>query len=132
VVARAVVMTSLLDTKQAKENPYYDRIEGDVLVYTGAGREGNQSLGGINKRIPQQIALMFPIYCFEIIGNRRDKAIGTKRWRFLGLLEYLRHYPDFQVDIHESCPSIKPGNLLNGKRIFEIPEAGSRKNKAID
>lgn len=106
VVARAVVMTSLLDTKQAKENPYHDRIEGDVLVYTGAGREGNQSLGGINKRIPQQIALMFPIYCFEIIGNRRDKAIGTKRWRFLGLLEYLRHYPDFQVDIHGSMRQV--------------------------
>lgn len=99
-VARVVIMTSLLDTRQSRENPYHDIIEGDVLVYTGAGKEGNQSLGGTNKRVPEQINSMFPIYCFEIIGNRRDKIIGQKRWRFLGILEYLRHYPDFQIDVH--------------------------------
>ena len=106
VAVRVVVMTSLLDTKQIKENPYHDRIEGDILVYTGAGREGNQSLGGINKRIPQQINLMFPIYCFEIIWSRRNKKIGPKRWRFLGLLEYLKHYPDFQIDVHGSMRQV--------------------------
>lgn len=106
IITRAVIMTSLLDIKQVKENPYHDRIEEDVLVYTGAGREGNQSLGGINKRIPQQITLMFPIYCFEIIGSRRDKNLGPKRWRFLGLLEYLRHYPDFQIDMHGSMRQV--------------------------
>lgn len=105
-VTRAVIMTSLLDTKQVKENPYHDRIEEDVLVYTGAGREGNQSLGGINKRIPQQTTLMFPIYCFEIVGSRRDKRLGPKRWRFLGFLEYLRHYPDFQIDVHGSVRQV--------------------------
>lgn len=100
IAARLVIMTSFLDAKQIKENPYHDRIEEDILVYTGAGREGDQSLGGINKRIPQQLILGFPIYCFQIIGNRRDKLIGPKRWRFLGLIEYLRHYPDSQIDAH--------------------------------
>jgi hypothetical protein len=99
-VRRLVIMTSLLETKLARENPYHDRIEGRVLVYTGAGRQGDQSLGGVNSRIPQQASFQFPIYGFEIVGSRRDKQIGPKRWRFIGLLEYLRHYSDSQIDAH--------------------------------
>jgi hypothetical protein len=100
IVRRLVIMTSLLDTKLIKENPYHDRIEGQVLVYTGAGRQGDQSLGGVNSRIPQQASFQFPIYGFEIVGSRRDKQIGTQRWRFIGLMEYLRHYPDSQIDAY--------------------------------
>ena len=37
---RLVVMTSNPSTKVAKENPYHDRIEGDIIVYTAAGLEG--------------------------------------------------------------------------------------------
>jgi HJR/Mrr/RecB family endonuclease len=98
-VARVIVMTSVVSARQASENPYHDRIEQDILVYTGAGREGNQSLAGVNKRIPQQLDLAFPIYGFLLIGSRRDKNFGPKRWRFLGLLEYLRHYPETQTDV---------------------------------
>ena len=97
-VSRVVVMTSTLGNKQFKENPYHDRIEGDVMVYTGAAREGDQLLSGVNKRLPQQLELEFPIYAFEIIGSRRDKSLGPARWKFLGLLEYLRHYPSTQLD----------------------------------
>lgn len=96
---RIVIMTSPSTSRQAAENPYHDRIEGDTLVYTGAGREGDQSLAGVNQRIPQQLVHLFPIYGFEIIGSRRDATIGPKRWKFLGLLQYLRHYPEMQVDV---------------------------------
>jgi hypothetical protein len=106
VVRRLVIMTSLLDTKLARENPYHDRVEGKVLVYTGAGRQGDQSLAGVNSRIPQQTVSQFPIYGFELIGSRRDKQIGPKRWRFVGLLEYLRHYPDSQVDTQGSMRQV--------------------------
>lgn len=98
-VARMIVMTSVASARQASENPYHDRIEQDILVYTGAGREGSQSLAGVNKRIPQQLDLAFPIYGFLLIGSRRDKSLGPKRWRFMGLLEYLRHYPEIQSDV---------------------------------
>ncbi len=98
-VKRLVVMTSDVSARQAKENPYHDRIEGSVLVYTGAGREGDQTLAGMNQRIPQQLLNPFPIYGFILIGSRRDKKIGPKRWRFLGLLQYTRHYPETQVDV---------------------------------
>jgi hypothetical protein len=93
------VLTSLASARQLKENPYHDRIENNVLIYTGAGREGDQSLGGVNRRLPQQAAVSFPIYGFIAVGSRRDRTIGEKRWRFLGLLEYLRHYPDSQIDV---------------------------------
>lgn len=97
-VRRLVVTTSVPNARQMKENPYHDRVEGDILVYTGAGREGDQILAGVNKRIPQQLTVPFPIYGFVIIGSRRDQALGPKRWQFLGLLEYLRHYQENQVD----------------------------------
>ena len=98
-VGRLVVMTSFPGAKQAKENPYHDRMEGSILVYTGAGREGDQTLAGINKRIPHQLESKFPIYGFLQIGSRRNPNVGPKRWRFLGLLEYLRHYPETQFDV---------------------------------
>jgi hypothetical protein len=91
-------MTSLPTARQARENPYHDRIEGDVLVYTGAGLEGDQTLAGVNKRIPQQLSAPFPIYAFIILSSRRDRTVGPKRWQFLGLLEYLRHYRETQID----------------------------------
>jgi hypothetical protein len=98
VVRRAVVLTSPANARQARENPYHDRIENGVLVYTGAGREGDQSLSGVNKRFPQQLVESFPIYAFTLIASRRDRSVGPRRWQFLGLLEYVCHYPDAQVD----------------------------------
>ncbi|MBL8964980.1 MAG: restriction endonuclease [Phycisphaeraceae bacterium] len=98
VVRRAVILTSVPTARQLSENPYHDRIEDGVLVYTGAGREGEQTLGGVNKRLPQQLDSNFPAYGFVLVGSRRDASLGPKRWRFLGLLEYLRHYPDTQAD----------------------------------
>lgn len=97
-VRRAVILTSVPTARQLSENPYHDRIENDILVYTGAGREGEQTLGGVNKRLPQQMESDFPAYGFVLVGSRRDASIGPKRWRYLGLLEYLRHYPDTQAD----------------------------------
>jgi hypothetical protein len=97
-VRRAVVLTSPVTVRQAKENPYHDRIENGILVYTGAGREGDQSLGGMNKRFPQQLTRDFPIYGFTLVASRRDRDVGPRRWRYLGQLEFMRHYPDSQVD----------------------------------
>ena len=105
-VRRMAILTSLPNARQPGENPYHDRMEGQILVYTGAGREGDQSLAGINKRIPQQLNHSFPIYGFQLIGSRRDKAIGQKRWRFLGLLEYVRHYPESQLDVRRQIRQV--------------------------
>jgi len=99
-VRRMAVMTSSVPSPQIQENPYHDRIEGNILVYTGAGKSGDQELSGINCRLPQQYDSRFPIYLFTLIASRRDKVIGPKRWRFLGLLEYLRHYQETQVDVN--------------------------------
>lgn len=96
---RVVIMTSVDDARQKTENPYHDRIEGNILIYTGAGREGDQTLAGVNRRITEQYEPMFPIYGFILIGSRRDKAVGPKRWKFLGLLEYIRHYQERQIDV---------------------------------
>lgn len=98
VVRRTVILTSVPTARQRIENPYHDRIENDILVYTGAGREGDQTLGGVNSRLPQQLESNFPVYGFVLVANRRDRSTGPKRWRFLGLLEYVRHYPDTQAD----------------------------------
>ena len=95
-VRRVVLLTATPTAKIERENPYHDRIEGDVLVYAAAGLHGDQTLGGVNKRLALQPDSQFPIYGFRLIENRR-KA-GVRRWEFLGLLQFLRLYPDNQID----------------------------------
>lgn len=91
-------MTSEATGKVLRENPYHDRVEGDVLVYTAAGREGRQDFSGINRHLLGQRDVPFPIYCFCNIGSRRNVKLGPRRWRFLGLLQYLRHFTETQID----------------------------------
>lgn len=98
VVSRAVVMTSVQNFHGVGENPYHDRLESGILTYTAAGKVGDQTLAGMNNRLIQQKAFNFPIHGFVLIASRRDTSVGSKRWEYLGLLEYLRHYPDTQID----------------------------------
>jgi HJR/Mrr/RecB family endonuclease len=72
------------------ENPYHDRIEGNVLTYTAQGREGDQDLTGRNKRLVEQYTSPTPFFGFA--------NIGRQTYRFLGLLELLRHYQESQAD----------------------------------
>ena len=91
-------MTSVQGFHGTGENPYQDRLEGGILTYTAAGRLGQQTLAGVNTRLVEQRTSNFPIHGFVLIASRRDKTVGPKRWKYLGLLEYLRHYPDTQLD----------------------------------
>jgi hypothetical protein len=59
------------------------------------------------------------MYGFLIVGSRRDPSIGPKRWKFLGLLEYLRHYPDTQVDTRGAIRKV----WLFEFRVHATPEA---------
>lgn len=77
--------------KRKNENPYHDRIEGDILVYTGTGREGDHQLAGKNKRLTEQYERPLPFYGF--INE------GRQVYRFLGLLQLIRHYPEQQIDV---------------------------------
>jgi HJR/Mrr/RecB family endonuclease len=97
-VRRAVIMTSVQDFHVTSENPYHDRLEGGILTYTAGGKSGQQTLAGINSRLIGQRLLGFPIHGFVQIASRRNKSIGPRRWQYLGLLQYLRHYPDTQLD----------------------------------
>ncbi|MCX5890980.1 MAG: restriction endonuclease [Deltaproteobacteria bacterium] len=72
------------------ENPYRDRIEDNVLIFTAQGREGDQQLSGRNKRLIEQYVRPIPFYGFINEGNQT--------YRFLGLLELLRHYQELQAD----------------------------------
>jgi hypothetical protein len=97
-VLRAVIMTSEQNFHGARENPYHDRLEGGVLTYTAAGKLGQQTLAGMNSRLIEQKTFNFPIHAFSLTASRRDKSVGPNHWKYLGLLEYLRHYPDTQLD----------------------------------
>ena len=97
-VQRAIIMTSVQRFHGSGENPYQDRLEGGILTYTAAGKLGEQTLAGTNNRLIEQIKFSFPIHGFILTASRRDRSVGPKRWEYLGLLEYLRHYPDTQLD----------------------------------
>jgi hypothetical protein len=90
-VRHVAVMTAAEDSgRLPAENPYRDRIEGDILVYTAQGREGDQALTGRNKRLVEQYTAPTPFFGFV--------NIGRQTYRFLGLLELLRHYQENQAD----------------------------------
>jgi hypothetical protein len=97
-VLRAAIFTSVHSFHNSGENPYHDRLEGDVLTYTAAGKLGQQTLSGANSRLIEQKRFNFPVHGFALVASRRDTSVGPKRWQYLGLLEYLRHYPDTQLD----------------------------------
>ncbi len=85
------VLTAAQDSgKLHAENPYHDRIEGDVLTYTAQGREGDQELTGRNKRLVEQYSVPVPFFGFI--------NVGRQTYRFLGLLELLRHSQEMQMD----------------------------------
>ena len=97
-VTRAVIMTSDQGFHRAWENPYHDRLEGSILTYTAAGKFGQQTLSGANRRLIEQKSRNFAMHGFALVASRRDRTVGAKRWKYLGILEYLRHYPDTQLD----------------------------------
>ena len=97
-IRRGALFTSIPTPRQLAENPYVDRLEGTVLIYTGSGREGDQSLTGGNAKLQQQLEARFPIYGFTQIANRRSPSGDNRRWQFLGLLDLLRSYRETQVD----------------------------------
>ncbi|MGC1830067.1 MAG: restriction endonuclease [Candidatus Acidiferrales bacterium] len=97
-VVRALIMTSVQSFHSASENPYHDRLEAGVLTYTAAGKIGRQTLAGANSRLTEQVEFGFPIHGFVLTASRRDRSVGPERWEYLGLLEYLRHYPETQLD----------------------------------
>lgn len=105
-VLRAVIMTSVQALHGAGENPYHDRLEAGILTYTAAGKVGQQTLAGANNRLIEQATTSFPIHGFVLTASRRDTSVGPKRWKYLGLLEYLRHYSDTQLDANGSVRKV--------------------------
>src|SRR6202158_3225825 len=99
-VQPAIIMTSVQRFHGSGENPYHDRLEGGILTYTAAGKVGEQTLSGVNRRVIEQREFPFPIHGFTSVANRRNKLVGPKHWEYLGLLKYRRHYPDNQLDSH--------------------------------
>jgi len=94
----AVLTTADEAGKVISENPYRDRIEGDILTYTAQGREGDQQLRGRNKRLIEQYAIPTPFFGFI--------NVGKQTYRFLGLLELLRHYQEAQADTSRSLRKV--------------------------
>lgn len=92
-----VLITSAEENKNIIRNPYADKIEGDILTYTGAGLKGDQEVSGVNKRIIEQTEKPIPI-----LGFLKE---GVNQYKFIGFLFLLRHYQDYQID--------NQGNLRN-------------------
>ena len=103
---RGVLFTSVPESRIASENPYHDRIENNILVYTALGQSGDQGFGGMNQRLLNQDKASYPLYCFKLICSRRNKSFGVKRWQFLGLLSYVRHYKEHQLDVHKQIRTV--------------------------
>ena len=130
----AILTTAEQYAKNVSENPYHDRIENNVLIYTAQGRTGDQEISGNNKRILEQYANSIPFYGFS---NE-----GRQTYTFLGLLELLRHYQEYQIDrknvlrkvwvfefyVHSNIPIIP---IQNAKDIMASIFKETRKSSEI-
>ncbi len=85
-----VLITSAEETKNIIRNPYVDKIEGDILTYTGARLKGDQDISGVNKRLIEQKEKPVPI-----LGFLKE---GVNQYKFIGFLFLLRNYQDYQLD----------------------------------
>ena len=94
----AIFTTEQAYEKNLAENPYHDRIENGILIYTAQGRIGDQTIAGRNKRILEQYSYPVAIYGFS---NE-----GRQTYTFLGLLELLRHYQENQIDKKNSLRNV--------------------------
>lgn len=110
-VRHVAIMTAAEEAGQLlSENPYRDRIEGNILTYTAQGREGDQNLAGRNKRLIEQYKVPTPFFGFA--------NIGRQTYRFLGMLELLRHYQENQTDTKRNLRKV----WLFEFRIHDRPE----------
>jgi hypothetical protein len=105
-IRRLELLTALPTAKVAAENPYHDRVEGDVLIYTGKGLRGDQEPGGLNIRLVEQLERRFPIWCFQQTFSRRDKSAGKNRWMFMGLLSLIRFHRENQLAVDGELRSV--------------------------
>lgn len=122
-VRRLVLLTALPTARVAAENPYHDRVEGDVLVYTGKGLRGDQQPGGLNRRLTEQLDRPFPVWCFQQQFSRRKAGGGHDRWGFLGLLTLIRYHREQQLDA---------GGQLRTVWLFEFDIAGDLGAVAVE
>ncbi len=98
-VRHIAVLTAAAEANRSiSENPYRDKIEGDILTYTAQGREGDQHLRGRNKRLIEQYVAPVPFFGFV--------NMGKQTYQFLGMLEMLRHYQEVQVDIRQTLRKV--------------------------
>ena len=130
-----ILTTAEQYVKNIAENPYHDRIENNILIYTAQGRTGDQEISGRNKRILEQYSTPIPFYVFS---NE-----GRQTYAFLGLLELLRHFQEYQIDkknvlrkvwvfeffIHNEIPIVP---IQNAKDIVASIFKESRKLHEID
>lgn len=88
-----VVLITVFHKKpeESLRNPYNDRLEDDLLFYTGEGRVGKQKMERGNLALKRQMAEGFPIFIFE------KKTPG--RYMFLGQYSVLSVRREIQPDI---------------------------------
>ncbi|MEM2249264.1 MAG: YDG/SRA domain-containing protein [Candidatus Bathyarchaeia archaeon] len=90
---RHIVLITVLhkSPEESLRNPYNDRLEDDILLYTGEGRAGNQKMERGNLALKRQMTEGYPIFVFE------KKSPG--KYMFLGQYNVLSVNVEIQPDI---------------------------------
>lgn len=108
------IMTSTESARGSySDNPYHDRVEGDILIYTAQGKSDNQLLSGRNKRILEQYH--HPVPFFGFVNH------GYQMYEFLGMLELIRHYSEHQLDDKKCLRNVWVFEFRIHKTVKNIP-----------
>ncbi len=103
-----VLITSAEENKNTIRNPYADKIEGDILTYTGAGLKGDQEISGVNKRLIEQIEKQI----FVNLGAKVKIEVTGKNDEFM-IVGTLEANPNLGM-ISNECPV---GKALLGHKV---------------
>ncbi|MEM3796863.1 MAG: YDG/SRA domain-containing protein [Candidatus Bathyarchaeia archaeon] len=98
-IKHVVLTTVIVKTPEERvENPYHDRFEGEILLYTGEGRFGDQQMTRGNLVLKMQIEKRFPLFVFE------KKSLG--KYMFLGQYNVESVQTEKQPDVKGKLRSV--------------------------
>ena len=103
-VKRIAIFTSIPTPRQLAENPYHDRLEGDILIYTGEGKAGEQSVSGANARIIEQLQQKFQFMAsFKLLEDviKTSESDAGATWDFLNTYVDIKKSRSMQENKHE-------------------------------
>lgn len=128
------IITSLSEAQATSQhNPYEDRFENGVLMYTGEGQKGDQKLSSGNLRLYEAITTHQPVHVFQ--------KLQVDQYLFCGLFRVIGYQTERQpgsddfirtVFIFKLTPIVNPNVSPSNKGFSDVVKETNEEQKLLD